>query len=24
MSVFAWRTLLIYAWSMVDMWPIRG
>jgi len=22
-SVFGWRTLLIYAWSMVDMWPLR-
>jgi len=23
-SVFGWQTFLIYARSMVDMWPIRG
>ena len=21
---FNWRTFLIFAWSMVDMWPLRG
>ena len=24
MSVFNWQTYLIYTWSMVDMWPVRG